>query len=238
MNHPVLNAVPRTSTTKGELNTLRRQGKIPAVVYGGGQAAKQIALDAKEFRQTVMGLGESAIISIQVGKEKMDAFVRERQRDTLSGEILHVDFLEVLKDRILKAKVTIHAVGIPVGVKDGGILETPAHEIEVECLPGDLPEKIEFDITSLAANHSVHVRDLPAMKGVKILTSPELVIAAVKFAKVEAVVEVAAPEAAAPGAPGAAPGAPGAAAPGAPAAAGAAPAAPGAAGADKKDSKK
>lgn len=233
MNHPVLNAVPRTDTTKGELNTLRREGKIPAVVYGGGQAAKPIAFDAKEFRQTVMGLGESAIITIQVGKEKIQAFVRERQRDTLSGDILHVDFLEVLKDRILKAKVSLHAVGTPIGVKDGGILETPAHEIEVECLPGDLPEKIEFDITSLAANHSVHVRDLPAMKGVKVLTSPELVIAAVKFAKAEAVVEVAA-AAAVPGAP-AAPGA-------APAAAGAAPA-PGAApaaapAAGKKEEKK
>lgn len=224
MNHPVLNAVPRQDTTKGELNTLRNAGKIPAVVYGGGQAAKHIAIDAKEFRQTVMGLGESAIITIQVGKDKMEAFVRERQRDTLSGDILHVDFLEVLKDRILKAKVSIHAVGSPIGVKEGGILETPAHEIEVECLPGDLPEKIEFDISGLAANHSVHVRDLPAIKGVKILTSPELVIAAVKFAKAEAVVEVAAPVAAAAGA--------------APAAGVAAPAAGAAPAPEKKEEKK
>ena len=232
MNHPVLNAVPRAATTKGELNTLRKQGKIPAVIYGGGQAAEQILLDAKEFKQATSGISESTIISIHVGKEKKDAFVRERQREPLSLDIIHVDFLEVIKDRLLRAKVSIHLVGTPAGVKDGGVLETPAHEIEVECFPADLPEKIEFDISGLQANHSVHVRDLPALKGVKVITSPELVIAAVKFAKAEVEAAPAAAEAAAPAegaaaAPGAAPAAPGAA----PAAAGAAPAA-------KKEEKK
>jgi large subunit ribosomal protein L25 len=231
MNHPVLNAVPRAATTKGELNTLRNQGKIPAVVYGGGQTATAIALDAKEFRQATSGISESTIITIHVGKDKKDAFVRERQRDSLSGEIIHVDFLEVVSDRLLRAKVSIHLVGSPVGVKDGGILETPAHEIEVECFPADLPERIEYDISGLQANHSVHVRDIAAIKGVKVLTSPDLVIAAVKFAKAEAE-----PVAAAP-AEGAAPAA------GAAAAAGAAPAAPGAAPAaapagEKKEEKK
>ena len=84
MNHPVLNAVPRAATSKGELNTLRKQGKIPAVIYGGGQAAEQILLDAKEFKQATSGISESTIISIHVGKEKKDAFVRERQREPLS----------------------------------------------------------------------------------------------------------------------------------------------------------
>jgi len=238
MNHPVLNAVPRAATTKGELNTLRKQGKIPAVIYGGGQAAEQILLDAKEFKQATSGISESTIISIHVGKEKKDAFVRERQREPLSLDIIHVDFLEVVKDRLLRAKVSIHLVGTPVGVKDGGVLETPAHEIEVECLPADLPEQIEFDISGLQANHSVHVRDLPVLKGVKVITSSELVVAAVKFAKIEVEAAPAAAEAAAPAegaaAAGAAPGAAAAAPGAAPAAAGAAPAAPAA----KKEEKK
>jgi large subunit ribosomal protein L25 len=233
MNHPVINAVPRTDTTKGELNTLRRQGKIPAVVYGGGQKAVGIALDAKEFKQAIAGISESTILTIAIGQDKKNVFVRERQRDTLSGDLIHVDFLEVLKDRSLRAKVGIHLVGIPVGVKDGGILETPAHEVEVECLPGDLPEKIEIDISGLQANHSVHVRDIPVIKNVKILTSSELVLAAVKFAKAEAVPEPVAAEAAAPGAAGAAPAA---GAPGAAPAAGAPGAAPAAA--EKKEEKK
>jgi large subunit ribosomal protein L25 len=124
-------------------------------------------------------------------------------------------------------------------VKEGGILETPGHEVEVECLPADLPERIELDVSALEANHSIHVRDIPAMKNVKILTNSELVLAVVKYAKAEAEpVAAAAPaEGAAPAAEGAAPAAEGAApaAEGA-AAAGAAPAA--GAKAEKKEAKK
>jgi len=190
MNHPVLNAAERTLSTKGELHSLRRQGKIPAVVYGGGQSALAIVLDAKEFKQATAGISESTIISLNIGGNKKDAFIRERQRDTMSTDIIHVDFLEVAKDRALRAKVSLHFTGVPVGVKEGGILETPGHEVEVECLPADLPERIEIDVSALEANHSIHVRDIPAMKNVKILTSSELVLAVVKYAKAEAEPEV------------------------------------------------
>lgn len=196
MNHPVINATLRTSLAKGELNSLRREGKIPAVIYGGGQAASHIVLDAKEFKLATAGISESTIITIAIGKDKKEAFVRERQRASLSNEIIHVDFLEVVKGRSLHAKVHVHLVGIPVGVREGGVLETPAHEVEVECVPADLPEKIELDISGLQVNHSIHVRDIPAIKGVKILTSADLVLAAVKFAKAEVVAAPAAGEAA------------------------------------------
>ncbi len=205
MSHPVLSAVAREATTKGELRGLRRAGKIPAVVYGGGQAAMQIVLDAVEFKKATAGITESTIITIDIAGQKKDAFVKERQRDALTNEVIHVDFLEVVKGRSLHAKVPLRLVGTPVGVREGGILETPAHEIEVECLPKDLPESIELNVESLGANHSIHVRDIVAPKGVKILTNSDLVVALVKFAKAEAAPAAAT---AAPAAAAAAPAAP------------------------------
>jgi large subunit ribosomal protein L25 len=247
MDHPVINALVRTTSTKGELRQLRVSGKIPAVVYGGGEAAKHIFLDEKEFAKAVHGITESTILSLMIGDTKTEAFVKEHQRDAISGKIIHVDFLEVVKGRILHAKVPIKLMGIPIGVREGGILENPAHEVEVQCDPTYLPEKIEMDVSELHANHSIHVRDIPAIPNVKILTNADLVVAVVKFAKAEVVEAPAAEEvpageaaAAAPGtaAPGAA--APGTAAPGAPAAGTAAPApgAQAAPGASKKSEKK
>jgi large subunit ribosomal protein L25 len=241
MNHPVLNAVARAETTKGELRTLRLGGKIPAVIYGGGETASAILLDEKEFTKATFGISESAIISLDVAGKKMRAFVKERQRDVLTGKIIHVDFLEVVQGRMLHAKVPLKLIGIPIGVREGGILENPAHEIMVECDPSVLPESIEIDISGLQANHSIHVRNIVAIPGVKVLTSADLVVAVVKYAKIEVEPEVAAapaaeagaaPVAGAPAAPGAAPAA------GAPAAAGAAPAAPAPGAAEKKAEKK
>lgn len=233
MNHPVLSAVARSTTTKGELRQFRAAGRIPAVIYGGGQAAAHVLLNEQEFIKATTGISESTILDIDIGGKKTQAFVKERQRNAVSGKIIHVDLLEVVNGRSIHAKVPIHLVGTAIGVREGGILENPAHEIEVECDPSRLPEKIEVDISGLQANHSIHVRDIAAIEGVKVLTSPELVVAAVKFAKAE-VVEAAAEPAAAPGA--AAPGA-AASATAAPGAASAA-TAPAPAAAAKKEEKK
>ncbi|MDA8426029.1 MAG: 50S ribosomal protein L25 [Treponema sp.] len=216
MNHPVLSAVARSTTTKGELRQFRMAGRIPAVIYGGGQAAVHILLNEQEFIKATTGISESTILDIDVGGKKMQAFVKEHQRDTLSGKIIHVDLLEVVSGRSIHAKVPLHLFGTPVGVKEGGILENPAHEVEVECDPSRLPEKIEVDISGLQANHSIHVRDIAAIEGVKILTSPELVVAVVKFAKAEVVETPAAAETTVAAGTAAAPGAAPAAAPGAP----------------------
>jgi large subunit ribosomal protein L25 len=229
MDQQVLNAVPRAQTTKGELNKLRAQGQIPAVIYGGGGAATHVFLDEKEFLKVAAGISESTILGIDVNGKRTRAFVKARQRNSLTTKIIHIDFLEVVSGRLIRAHVPLHLIGIPIGVREGGILENPAHEIEVECDPDNLPEKIDIDVVNLQANHSIHVREIPAIDKVKVLSSPELVVAVVKFVKEEVVaapVEVAVP---AEGVPGAvpAPGATGAvAAPGAVPAPGAAATAP------------
>ncbi|HUX39025.1 MAG TPA: 50S ribosomal protein L25 [Rectinemataceae bacterium] len=214
MEHRLLNAQVRKGTTKGELRTLRTSGKIPAVLYGGGKLATTILLDATEFRKVSHGISESTILNLAIDGSSREVFVKEHQRDVLSGDIIHVDFLEIVKGRSIHAKVELRLNGIPLGVRNGGILENPAHEIEVECDPRYLPERIEIDVSGLDVNHSIHVRDLPALPNVKVLSSPDLVVVLVKWAKAEAepVVE-AAPAAAAPGA-----GAPAAASAAAPAA--------------------
>jgi large subunit ribosomal protein L25 len=235
MNQSVLKAVPRAQTTKGELNQLRLHGQIPAVIYGGGEPATHISLDEKEFLKVAAGISESTILGIEIGGARKRAFVKARQRDSISTKIIHVDFLEVVSGRLIHARVPLHLVGIPVGVREGGVLENPAHEIQVECDPDNLPERIEVDVAELHANHSIHVRELKISDNVKVLSSPELVVALVKYIK-EEVVE--APVAAAVPAEGAEGVAPVAGAPAAPGAPGAAPAAATGTATAKKDEKK
>jgi large subunit ribosomal protein L25 len=227
MGKVVLQAKNRQKEGSAESRRIRKNGRIPAVLYGRSGKAVSIDLDASEFIKGTKGISESTIVNINVDGKAYDAFVKEAQRNIIDGNILHIDFYEVESGVALRAKVSLVLHGNPIGVREGGMLETPLHEIEVECLPKDLPERIEIDISGLKANHSIHVRDIPLAQGVRLLSNPDQVVALVKFAKIEV---VAAPEAeaAAAGEAGAAPAAGAASAPGAAPAAGAA-ATPGAA---------
>ena len=126
-----------------------------------------------------------------------DAFVKDTQRNIIDGNILHVDFYEVESGVALRARVTINLKGNAIGVREGGVLEFPLHEIEVECLPKDLPERIEVDISDLGANQSIHVRDIPLSDAIRVISAPDQVVALVKYAREEAVAAPSAEEAAA-----------------------------------------
>jgi large subunit ribosomal protein L25 len=207
------------------------------VLYGRTGKAVSLDLDALELSRSVKSISESTIVKVDVDGKSYDAFVKDTQRNIIDGNILHVDFYEVESGVVLRARVSLHLNGNPIGVREGGNLENPLHEIEVECLPKDLPERIEIDISGLKVNQSLHVRDIPLGEGVKVLSAADQVVALVKFAKVEAA-PVVAEATAAPGAPGAAPAAgAAAAAPGAPGAAPAAGAAAAPAGAKEKEKK-
>ena len=213
MTQHVINAGAREVGTKGALNELRRNGGIPAIIYNRHGKTKALSLNAKEFQKSLEGVSESTIVKLNVGSESFDCLVKDRQIDWLHGKILHVDFFEVEKGVAMRAKVPVHLVGTPIGVRNGGILENPIHEIEVECLPKDMPEKFELDIAGLEANHSIHVRDIVHADSVKLLSAADQVVVLVKFAKAEAesaataeaapAAEAAAPAAAAPAAPAA-----------------------------------
>ena len=185
MSQLVFKARNRQSNGSAEARRIRRAGRIPGVLYGRSGKAISIDLDALEFTNGVKTISESTIVKVEVDGKPYDAFVKDTQRNIVDGKILHVDFYEVKSDALLRARVTIQLKGNPVGVREGGILEFPLHEIEVECLPKDLPERIELDISGLGVNQSIHVRDLALSSAIRIITGIELVVVLVKYAKEE-----------------------------------------------------
>jgi len=200
MSKVVLQAKNRQKLGSAESRRIRRSGRIPAVIYGRSGNVVSIDLDAVEFVKGVKGISESTIVKIEIDGKTYDAFVKDTQRNIIDGNILHIDFYEVESGVALRAKVSLHLIGNPVGVREGGMLENPLHEIEIECLPKDLPERIEIDVSGLKANQSLHVRDIPLGESVRLLSNPDQVIALVKFARAEAATAeaAAAPGAAAP----------------------------------------
>jgi large subunit ribosomal protein L25 len=212
-----LGAAKRTVFKKGANHLLRRQGKIPAVVYGNLEATP-VAIDEKEFAAKFRTVSENMIIDLQIDGVSHDVLVKDYQEDLRLGKILHIDFYAIDRDKLLRSRVPVRLSGSAKGARDGGIVELHVHELEVECKPRDLPEEFVIDITPLESGHGVHVRDVPVPEGVKVLNSPDLAIVSITHAKVEATpapeAEAAAEAAAtapggAPAAPGAAPAAPG-----------------------------
>jgi len=197
MSEVVLQAKNRQKGGSAESRRIRRSGRIPAVIYGRTGQSVSIDLDAVEFVKGTKGISESTIVKVDVDGKTYDAFVKDMQRNIIDGNILHIDFYEVESGVVLRAKVSLHLFGNPVGVREGGMLENPLHEIEIECLPKDLPRRIEIDVSGLKANQSLHVRDIPLGEGVRLLSNPDQVIALVKFAKAEAATAAAAEAAAA-----------------------------------------
>ncbi|MDR0624321.1 MAG: 50S ribosomal protein L25 [Treponema sp.] len=186
MSQVVLSAKNRQGTGSPAARRIRRSGRIPAVLYGRSGQAISIDLDAKEFVQGVKNISESTIVKVEIDGKSHDAFVKDTQRNITDGNIIHVDFYEVESGIALRARVSIHIIGNPIGVREGGILESPLHEIEVECLPKDLPERIEVDVSELKVNQSIHVRDIVLGEGVRLISGADQVVALVKFAKTEA----------------------------------------------------
>ncbi|MDR2632412.1 MAG: 50S ribosomal protein L25 [Treponema sp.] len=185
MSQVILTARNRAVTGSGAARRIRRTGRIPGVLYGRSGQARSIDLDAQEFVKSIKNISESTIVTVEIDGTAYNAFVKDTQRNIRDGNVLHVDLYEVESGIMLRAKVSVHIQGSPVGVREGGTLESPLHEIEVECLPKDLPQRIEVDVSELKINQSIHVRDLTLGEGVRILSGLDQVVALVKFVKAE-----------------------------------------------------
>ena len=201
MSQVVLQAKNRVSKGSGEARKMRRAGRIPGVLYGRSGKAVPLDLDALEFSNKVKTISESTIVKVDIDGKAYDAFVKDTQRNILDGNILHVDFYEVESGVLLRARVSIHLKGNPIGVREGGVLESSLHDIEVECLPSDLPERIFVDISDLGVNQSIHVRDIPLASGIRVISSIDQVVALVKLARESAQTTEPAEEEAAAAAP-------------------------------------
>jgi large subunit ribosomal protein L25 len=181
MEEVVFQAKSREVTGK-QVRALRREGLLPAVIYGHHIGSIPISLDFHSASYVLPGISSSHVIQVVVdGKEQHAALVREKQRHPVTGSLLHVDFQAVSMTEKLHTMVAIELTGIAPAVRDfDGILVAVQEEVEVESLPGDLPERIKVDISILnEIGDAIHVRDLAVPPGVEILTEPDEIVVVV-----------------------------------------------------------
>jgi len=172
----------RSERRKSAARRLRTSGRIPAVVYGQG-APLAISVDSHEFSTRFASFGENTVIKLQSGKSVFEVLVKDYQDNLLTNQVQHIDFYHISATKALHAKVPIHVDGTAVGVRNGGLMETVIHEVEVECLAKDIPHGIRVDVTALDIGNSIKVSDLPATKGVKILTNADAILVRIVFAR-------------------------------------------------------
>ncbi|OGO11321.1 MAG: hypothetical protein A2Y93_11770 [Chloroflexi bacterium RBG_13_68_17] len=186
-----LNARPRTVIGK-QTRALRRQGVIPAVLYGRELEPQALEIDAREASRVLARVSGSTLFEVKVGSEAQQVLVREVQRHAIRGDILHVDFLRVAMDVAIRTAVPVDVVGEAPAVKTlGGVLVLGLSEIEVEALPADLPDRISVDLENLKEiGQSITVADLHLGAGVKLLTQPGELVARVTAQAAEEVEEV------------------------------------------------
>ena len=190
MEDIVLKASRRVVVGK-QVNTLRRSGQLPAVLYGRHVDTMAIVLDMKEASRVLEKLSSSALIVIELDGQRHLALVRERQRNPILGSLRHVDFQALSLTEKVRANVSIHLIGESPAVETYfGILVTSMEQLEVESLPRALPERIDVDVSGLAEiGDAIHVRDLVLAEGVEFLEDPDGVIVVVTAPIAEEVIE-------------------------------------------------
>jgi len=191
----ILEAQPREAGSKGHARRVRRGGKVPGVVYGAGKDAQSVSLDPRQISRILhSSTGYNTIFDLTFeGGERTKAMIVDSQYEPIKGSLLHVDLKRIAMDKKLQVGVPIILKGEAIGVKtEGGVLEQNLRELEVECLPADIPSSIEVDISHLTFGIVLRVSDLPPTANVKYLTDANQPVAHVVSIKEEV---VAAPEA-------------------------------------------
>jgi large subunit ribosomal protein L25 len=197
-----LEAVKRDTFGKNEARRLRAKGNIPAVLYGGASAdgtpqATPIAVDPKALMSILRGeSGVNTLIGLKVGSEEVKVLMREYQVDPLSRRLLHADFYRIAMDKLLVVKVPVTVKGEAKGIKQqGGLLDIVHREVEVECLPANIPEHIEVDVTELMLGQAIRLRDVATSPTWRAVTDGDVML--VHIVAPRAVAEPAATDAAA-----------------------------------------
>jgi large subunit ribosomal protein L25 len=179
----------RKTTGKGSARVLRREGRIPAILYGAGKDPVMLSVERLEFEAITRNQSTANVLlnlSIKNGKTtKQTVMIKELQVHPVSLDYLHLDFYEVAMDQKIRVDVPVVTVGQSVGVELGGIVQIVRREIEVLCLPMNIPESFEVDITNLDIGDSLHVSDLPLGDGVEIVPDANLTVVTVVSPKME-----------------------------------------------------
>jgi large subunit ribosomal protein L25 len=192
----LLEAQPRTPGNKNEARRVRRDGKVPAVVYGAGKDAVSVSVDPRQVTRILNSeTGHNTIFDLALDGDKTKAMIVDWQYEPIKGKLLHIDLKRIAMDKKLMVKVPVFLKGEPAGVKQqGGILEQMLREVEVECLPADIPSHIDADVSELVFGKVLRVSDLPRSDKFEFITDENQPVAHVTSVKEEV---VATPEAAA-----------------------------------------
>jgi large subunit ribosomal protein L25 len=188
-------ATPREGKfNKNAARRVRVAGKIPAVVYGAGLDAVAVTVDPKVITKILHSeSGHNTIFDLNIeGGKATKAMIVDWQNEPIKGKLLHIDLKRIAMDKLMRVSVPVQLVGIPVGVKtQGGLIEHVLREVEIECLPGDIPDHINVDVSNLELHGVIHISDLPHSGKLKFLGEETATVAHVTIIKEEAPAEVA-----------------------------------------------
>jgi large subunit ribosomal protein L25 len=186
----IVAAQPRASRGKNEARRTRVAGLIPAVVYGAFKDPQAVSVNPKDILRIIRGKsGHNAIFDVEIaGVERTPVIVADEQYDPVKDTLIHIDLKRIDLTRKLRVSIPIHTVGEPKGVKQqGGVLDVVTRSVEIECIPDDIPNQFDVDVTELMIGMNIRIAELPVSSGVRILTAPEAVIAHVVGIKEEVV---------------------------------------------------
>jgi large subunit ribosomal protein L25 len=201
MKEAVLETELRSHVKKSDLKILRSKGMIPAVFYGKNEKTQQLAVSVKKFKEIIHSGGANVLINLKLKEGSKTAIIKDVQRDIISQEPIHIDFQAISLKEKVQVSVPLHIVGIAPGVKlSGGILEHLMREVVIKCLPTEIPQKIDVDVSNLQIGNAILVKDLPKTEGVEMISNFGSIIVNVVSPTIieEKPAEEAAAEAAAP----------------------------------------
>jgi len=188
-----ITATPRTGKfNKGFARRVRMQGLIPAVVYGAGQPSVAVTVDPKVITKILYSdSGHNTLFDLTIeGGDSGKGMIVDWQNEPIKGHLLHIDIKRIAMDKAMRVSVPVHLTGTSIGVKThGGILGQVLHEVEIECLPADIPGHIDVDVSNLDIHGAIHISDLPHSDKLKFLGDEDALVAHVTVMKEEVVAE-------------------------------------------------
>jgi large subunit ribosomal protein L25 len=190
MAEVTLEVTRREVTGKEIAKKLRRDGKVPAVVYGGHKEPVAITVDRKAVAELIQksehGIRSVFLLKMADSDQQRHAMIKDLTINPISRKMTHIDFVRVVMDELVRTTVPVHIVGTSIGVKEGGLLDFQLRDLHIECFPNAIPDSIDVDVTELAHHEYVRIKDLKLPEGVKVLEDAERVVVGVTHAKVEA----------------------------------------------------
>lgn len=194
MEKVIIEAQKRNKIDKASRSALRKEGKVPAIFYSKHHEPLPVQFSERAIHPLVF-TSKTSLITLNVdGHEELDCIIKDVQFDPVTEKIVHIDLLGLKKGEKIQIEVPVQLVGNAIGIKEGGILQHTLHKLQIDCLPKDIPEHLEIDVTELKLGQAIHVGDLK-FENFDILNSPESIIASVTHPKVEKVAEPVAGEA-------------------------------------------